>query len=140
MKRNDFLSHDWKVGDVLYTIGYKQYSYIKIPVRVVKLTVKDVSPGRWFFVEFNKKEDKNLVDTYGYNMVTAFGVNCSEIFFTKEEAEKKFKKIYNEFRDKHVERVYKALVNRLDSLDKEKNIIWGLMRMKIMKKDKPETV
>lgn len=134
MKKKEFLEHDWKIGDVLYAIGYKRYSYIKIPARVVSMTVKDVCPGKYFFTDYNKKKDKDLIGTYGYSMVSGFGIDCSEIFFTKKEAEKKFSEIYSEFQDKHVENTYRSLVNRLESLNQEKNTIRTLMRMKIMKK------
>ena len=132
MKQKDFLNHDWKIGDILYTIGYKRHNYFKIPVKVVRLRVKEIAPYGWFYVEHNQK-DKNLIERYGYDLLTA--EKCSELFFTKKQAEKQFTKKYNDFREKDFKRVYDGIVTELNAISREKNALLSLMRVKAMKQN-----
>ena len=131
MKRKDFIEHNWKEGDILYAVGYRRHSYFKIPVKVIRLRVKDKPLHGWLYVTTCKK-DMNFLEYYGYNLYG--NVHCSDLFFTKEEAEKNFAKKFDDFRKNDSERIYEAIVTELRYLDREKNALWGLMRMKAMKK------
>ena len=132
MTKKEFASHDWKVGDILYVIGYKRYNYIKIPICVTRVKVNTVESSIFYVSPLNNKLSKYL-SVWGYFRKSGFRQNYGDIFFDRESAYSAFEKKKQEFAGCHKERCRESLKRRLRELDYERSDIYSLFRMNIMR-------
>lgn len=134
MTKKEFANHDWKVGDILYVIGYKRCNYVKIPICVTRVKVKIVHPDIFYISPLNKKLSK-YISVYGYFTKSGLRQIYENIFFDRKSAYSALEKKKQEFVKMHKERCRESLKRRLRELDAERYAIYSVFRMKIMKPD-----
>ena len=134
------LTHKWHEGEIVYTI--LRTSWFCIPKCVARLKVTKVTYSKnEIRVRARHCNKKNCKDSYiersfiiyrnlGWLSESASSLN---IYLTKKEANEHFEAIKDEFISEYRDYKYKSMLHELNELDRKKNIIFGLMRMNIMK-------
>lgn len=133
MTKKEFKEHEWKVGETLYTVVYKQYLCEPIPWRIEKVEVSNIikcDGGTW--ISFKKGE------IYSYSNVeisTPYASFLKNFFFDSESANEAFSEIQKKFK-KHRKKVIRELNNELFRLRRDyirnSNKIYEQLRMNIM--------
>lgn len=110
-----------------------------IPAGIVRLKVTDFGKtgGALYVNAVYCRKKLNPYENYRYHFFFTPNDRATyQLFFTKEEAEKAYRKEEEDFIKNDREVLYRQMVRKLHDLDMEKQRIWGCMRMKIMKKEK----
>ena len=137
MTKKEFLNHEWKDGDILYEVAYRDFRGYMIPLRVVRAKIT-CNPSNCHYAGYNATDSRAL-GHQGFYFTVSKRFICSQIFFRKEEAVEHFENECRRFKDLLCEPLYEYCVNELKRLDREKYKIWALMRMDVMKKSKDES-
>lgn len=94
MTRKEFREHDWKLGEQLYMVLYREYGHIKIPYKVCRSKVTNIIYYShdvnviWLNIQVNNKRDYKFQTQVGFGTKRAYG--CESLFFDKKKAEKEF--------------------------------------------------
>lgn len=136
MTKKELQTHDWKVGETVYVLGMREYQAFSIPVKVIKAKVTKVE-GYWFCLKTCNKKDDNLLPCRRFctDRYPRFLQRNERLFLKKDDADLSFEYCWKDFLEKRKDAFYSHLLTRLNDLDRQKNEICGIMRMKAMKKD-----
>ena len=90
MTRKEFREHDWKLGEQLYMVLYREYGPFKIPYKVSRSKVTNIidypNGIKWINIQVNDKRDRKFQTQVGFGTKRAYG--CESLFFDKKKAEK----------------------------------------------------
>ena len=137
MTKKELQAHDWKVGETVYLVGRKRYLVYDIPVKVVKAKIDSINESeKWCFFRATNEKDQDLLLFHGfcYRKYVRFYQSCKDVFLSKKEADYMFENYRTEFIQQHRDRLREDLMEGLRYFDRQKQRIWGIMRMKIMNK------
>ena len=132
-----YLNHDWHEGEILYSIFYTPRCGIpKCVSRVSVVKVIKYGDEINLWVRYCRKEfRKYWEEKRHFALYPTVPCTSKNIFLTKKEAETEFEQKKTDFILNQKEATYRSMLQELNRLDKVKNEIFGLMRMKIMKED-----
>lgn len=136
MTRKEFKEHNWELGEQLYMVLYREYGGIKIPYKVSRVKVTNISdyPGdaKWVYAMVNNKRDRKFQVQVVFSTSRTYG--CDSLFFDKKKAEKEFSIRMKEFR-----RVRNMVCEYVRAMIREnQKEIWelcGILQMNAMKQE-----
>lgn len=127
MTRNEFKSHDWKIGEILYIVGYRRCYYFSIPTRVIRARIVK-SQNNWQFMEACNKKYHEMMPFYGFK---TYDRAFSEVFFNKKDAQERLEEKIKAFKELHLSNFRDFLISKLNDLDREKNRILNRFKLEI---------
>ena len=127
MTREEFKSHDWKIGEILYIVGYRRCYHFSIPTRVIRAKLVKNEDG-WRFMEACNKKYHEMMPFYGFK---TYDRAFCEVFFNKDDAQKRLEEKIGDFKKNHLVNFRDFLVSKLYELDKEKNRILNRFKLEI---------
>jgi len=134
MTDKELRAHEWKESETVYVLGMREYQAFSIPVKVIKAKVTKVEK-EWFYLKTCNKKDEYLLPAYAFytKKYAKYSHRASRLFLTKSDAKQAFEYVWKYFIRSHKDRLYSRLISELNELDRQKNTIFGIMRMKIMR-------
>ena len=99
MTKKEFKEHNWKAGEEIYHVCFKEYEYVSIPYRVLPVQVRMVEDG-WVYTNGAKYPPTGLNET---------SIHLKYFFFNKEEADRKLRELKDDFVQNKKDRVVSTL-------------------------------
>ena len=149
MTYNELINHDWKEGEIVYVIAERRILDLgctyHLPLKVIRAKVDSIfeSNNGWISLHLRPCNKKYTNYLPAYNLYCSTNTkaskweydsdSCKKVYFTKQEALDAYDKDREDFIKNVRSEVHKSLVSRLNALDYEKQKIFNIFHMTIMK-------